>query len=167
MCSGAKPIIVSPIPQNCRRNLQLLISKFLLRLSFLANNGFRYAGKILACIVRAHGGLFEYIKNQGGNKKMRPKDDGFAAVRAIALAAIVLHTTCARASFIDLDWNNQNDGRITLDTMTGLEWLDLSATIGRSYDEVSLEVGPGGEFRASVMRLTLRCEVFGKMLAYR
>lgn len=146
MCLGTKPIIVSPNLQNCRRNLQLLISKFLLRLSFLVNNGFRRAGEILACIVRTHGGLFEYIKKPRGKQKMRSKDDRFAAVRAIALAAIVLHTTCAQASFIDLDWNNPNDGRITLDTMTGLEWLDLSATIGRSYDEVSLEVGLGGEF---------------------
>lgn len=77
---------------------------------------------------------------------MRSKNDLSAAILGIALAAFVLHTNCAQASIIDLDWNNPNDGRITLDTMTGLEWLDLSATIGRSYDEVSLEVGPGGEF---------------------
>lgn len=77
---------------------------------------------------------------------MRSKNDRSAAILGIALAAIVLHTNCAQASLIVLDWNNPNDGRITLDTKTGLEWLDLSATIGRSYDEVRLEVGPGGEF---------------------
>lgn len=77
---------------------------------------------------------------------MRSKNGRYAAIPGIALAAIVLHTSCAQASFIDLDWSNPDDGRITLDTKTGLEWLDLSATIGRSYDEVRLEAGPGGEF---------------------
>lgn len=101
---------------------------------------------MLAYIVRAEGGLFEHFKKPGEAKTMRSKNNRPEAILGIALAAIVLHTNCAQASLIDLDWNNPNDVRITLDTMSGLEWLDLSATIGRSYDEVNLEVGPGGEF---------------------
>ena len=35
---------------------------------------------------------------------------------------------------------------ITLDSATGLEWLDLTFTDGRSYIDVSSNFGPGGDF---------------------
>lgn len=39
-----------------------------------------------------------------------------------------------------------NDGLVTLDTETQLLWLDLTATIGSSFAEVSSQLGPGGTF---------------------
>jgi hypothetical protein len=39
-----------------------------------------------------------------------------------------------------------NFGALTRDTITGLDWLDLSATQNRSFIDVSSQFAPGGEF---------------------
>ncbi|WP_281561620.1 PEP-CTERM sorting domain-containing protein [Thalassomonas sp. RHCl1] len=41
-----------------------------------------------------------------------------------------------QASFIESDWKEAGDNLTTLDTSTGLEWLDLSQTNARSYNWV-------------------------------
>ncbi|HEX7036351.1 MAG TPA: hypothetical protein VF210_11280 [Pseudomonadales bacterium] len=38
------------------------------------------------------------------------------------------------------------DGLLTLDTETGLEWLDWSYTINLSHADVASNFAPGGEF---------------------
>lgn len=38
------------------------------------------------------------------------------------------------------------DGRASLDTTTGLLWLDITQSINRSYLDVSANFGPGGDF---------------------
>lgn len=38
---------------------------------------------------------------------------------------------------IETDWKSNNDSLATLDTTSGLEWLDLSYTKGRSYKDFS------------------------------
>jgi hypothetical protein len=45
----------------------------------------------------------------------------------------------ANASIIDLNI-------ITRDTSTGLDWLDLTETNGRSYNDISSKLGAGEEF---------------------
>jgi hypothetical protein len=39
-----------------------------------------------------------------------------------------------------------DNGTYTTDTSTGLDWLDLTATAGMSYNQVSAELGAGGMF---------------------
>lgn len=52
----------------------------------------------------------------------------------------------AGADLIDIDWQSPGDARITHDTVTCLEWLDLTQTVNRSYVEMLTLLGPGGTF---------------------
>ncbi len=58
---------------------------------------------------------------------------------AISCFVICLASGNAQSAFID-------NGLITLDTTTNLEWLDLTETANYSYDQVELELAPGGLF---------------------
>lgn len=51
----------------------------------------------------------------------------------------LLFTVSANAAILDL-------GNITRDTSTGLEWLDLTETVGRSHIDISQNLLPGEEF---------------------
>lgn len=58
----------------------------------------------------------------------------------VALAGIVaagLTITSARAALIELDLPTVGEKAITLDDVTGLEWLDLTVTRGRSYNDAA------------------------------
>lgn len=61
-----------------------------------------------------------------------------AAAGAVALGLTVAFAAPARALLID-------QGVTTLDTATNLEWLDLTESTGRSFDDVSGQFG-GGDF---------------------
>jgi hypothetical protein len=43
--------------------------------------------------------------------------------------------TPASASLVQIDFLTAGDGLLTLDTATGLEWLDFSLTLGRSFNQ--------------------------------
>lgn len=58
---------------------------------------------------------------------------------SVAGAAVFLSFSPAQAILID-------NGSMTLDTGTGLEWLDLTESINRSFDNVSGQFGAGGDF---------------------
>lgn len=45
-------------------------------------------------------------------------------------------TKPASAVLISTDLLTAGDGLLTLDTATGLEWLDLTQTVGQSYNSV-------------------------------
>lgn len=45
-------------------------------------------------------------------------------------------TTQAHAAFISTDWKTAGDAKATLDESTGLEWLDLTVTAGKSPAQV-------------------------------
>jgi len=71
------------------------------------------------------------------------------------LAIIILITTSLlisveRANAIPLFErdliNGSGDGLITLDTSTGLEWLDLTASTNRSYVDISTQFEAGGAY---------------------
>lgn len=57
------------------------------------------------------------------------------------LSALILVTGLmsaqANAALVATDWKSSGDGLATLDTKTGIEWLDVSITDGMSIQEVS------------------------------
>jgi hypothetical protein len=74
----------------------------------------------------------------------------------LAIAALGLTATTAKAVLID-------NGSTTLDTVTGLEWLDVTATIGQSYNDI---IGGFGGYIASGYRyanITDMCSLFGSL----
>jgi hypothetical protein len=52
----------------------------------------------------------------------------------------------AHAALIASDWKNVGDNAITLDTNSGLKWLDINQTTGLSYNQVLAELAPSGIF---------------------
>lgn len=56
---------------------------------------------------------------------------------APALIAVSLFSATANAELVERDWNNEGDGLITLDTVSGKKWLDLTVTDGMSINNVS------------------------------
>lgn len=58
--------------------------------------------------------------------------------QTLALAALIISLS-SNAAIVDL-------GNITRDTATGLDWLDLTETNGRSYLDISSQLGDGQEF---------------------
>lgn len=63
----------------------------------------------------------------------------FAAV--VATSAIVLVGGAARAALVPMDLISVGDQLITLDTSTGLEWLDLTATMNLSVQDIRSGAG--------------------------
>lgn len=55
-----------------------------------------------------------------------------ALLISLSLLSIPTH-----AAFISTDWKSAGDKYATLDTETGLEWLDLTRTTGKSMNEVA------------------------------
>jgi len=60
----------------------------------------------------------------------------------LLLSFLIFITTPSLATLITKDFLNVGDNLITLDTNTGLEWLDLSVSAGQSVN--SLKAGYGG-----------------------
>lgn len=53
----------------------------------------------------------------------------------LANIAAGLTPTIVHAALVEKDLNTKGDALITLDTESGLEWLDVTATVGLSYNE--------------------------------
>jgi len=51
-----------------------------------------------------------------------------------------MSVSSANAGLLALDYQSANDNLITQDTSSGLEWLDLTMTMGMSYNDVSLSL---------------------------
>ncbi|MBI3963453.1 MAG: hypothetical protein HY341_00475 [Candidatus Kerfeldbacteria bacterium] len=65
----------------------------------------------------------------------------------IALGAnVALSSNRAGAELLSLDDPRYGAGSITRDTVTRLEWLDVTQTVGRSFVDVSGRLGPGGAY---------------------
>lgn len=47
----------------------------------------------------------------------------------------------ASASLLELDLLTAGDGLVTRDTETGLDWLDLTATLNLSYNDIEADLG--------------------------
>ncbi|RDH82473.1 MAG: hypothetical protein DIZ80_09280 [endosymbiont of Galathealinum brachiosum] len=54
--------------------------------------------------------------------------------------------TITNAEIVSIDWKTSGDNLITLDTSSGLEWLDLTATSNRSYNTINSSFGENQEF---------------------
>lgn len=54
---------------------------------------------------------------------------------------VLLVALPAQATLLSADLFETNDGLLTIDTETGLEWLDITATRGQSYDSVASGYG--------------------------
>lgn len=64
---------------------------------------------------------------------------------ASTTASLVLSMN-ASAAIMNADWQIAGDNLITVDTDSGLEWLDITVTTSRSYNDVSSKLGSGEEF---------------------
>lgn len=67
-------------------------------------------------------------------------------MKHLLYAAMVIIGTLSfssHAGFIATDWKASGDKKATLDTDTGLEWLDINLTKGKSINEVSLLIDNG------------------------
>jgi hypothetical protein len=80
-------------------------------------------------------------------KRKRKRKREMIKIYRLALSFIVLVSlsVTAHASLVTADWKVGGDGLVALDG-SGLEWLDLSETIGKSFTDVSSELGVGGDF---------------------
>jgi len=59
---------------------------------------------------------------------------------------MLLFSTTAQAVLVERNWQSTGDNALTLDTDTGLEWLDITSTSNMSYNEVFAELGTGGTY---------------------
>jgi hypothetical protein len=55
--------------------------------------------------------------------------------KTLITATLLLSITSAQAAFVESDWKNAGDALATLDTETGIEWLDLTQTDGMSIND--------------------------------
>lgn len=81
------------------------------------------------------------------------------ALVSLATGAIALTPQVSQAALFSADLDQAGDGLITRDTRTGLEWLDLTPTINRSYAEVA--GGLGGYTTDKGFRFATAAEVRG------
>ena len=69
---------------------------------------------------------------------------GFKSI-ALVTTALVLSTS-VNAALVSVDWINADDNLITRDTISGLNWLDMTETNDMSYNFVNSQLGVGGQF---------------------
>lgn len=67
-------------------------------------------------------------------------------LRVLCLAGLCFFALDARAVLREIDLTDLGDGKLTLDTESSLEWLDLTLTVNRSFNDISGALGAGGEF---------------------
>lgn len=77
----------------------------------------------------------------------------------VALALLTLAGLAAKASLIQATDPNFGPDSLTIDTATGLDWLDLTASAGLSYQQVLAGTRPGGIY--SGFRFATTPEVLG------
>ena len=61
-------------------------------------------------------------------------------------ACLVVASLNVNAIPTSVDWKTAGDGLITYDALNGLEWLDLTYTTSRSYNDISSKFGTDQEF---------------------
>lgn len=64
----------------------------------------------------------------------------------LVAALFMLSGPTAHAAVSARDWQTPGDGLLTLDTATGLQWLDVTVTQGLSWNAVTSQLGEGGRF---------------------
>lgn len=56
---------------------------------------------------------------------------------------IAVLSTNINAAIVSVDWQSAGDNLITRDSVTGLDWLDLTVTQGKSYNNILSQLEPG------------------------
>ena len=79
-----------------------------------------------------------------------------------AVVSLFLSTQTASAALLEADWLVPGDSKLTVDTNSGLEWLDLTETAGLSMNEIL--AGTGG-FASMGFRYATTTEVSGLFAA--
>ena len=103
-------------------------------------------------------GIVARISNGGVRGKLGQAQRAWvlhAFMIVVALSCLFKQAEAALISANDPVFGNDS---LTIDTGTRLAWLDLAFTNGRSFDDVSSELGVGGEFEG--YRYATRDEVF-------
>src|SRR5215831_1623366 len=70
-----------------------------------------------------------------------PTRRGLAAWMILGVLLLSLPSTPGRAALTSMDLLAPGDGLITRDTATSLDWLDLTPTVGLSFNQVAGGVG--------------------------
>ena len=78
-------------------------------------------------------------------------------MKRIITAALLTFSFASHAELVSTDWKTTGDELATLDTETGIEWLDLSETHELSIDNVVSMTSAGGKFEG--WRLPTQAEV--------
>lgn len=60
--------------------------------------------------------------------------------------SLLAPVTPVLAALVETDWKTLGDKLVLQDSGAGMEWLDLTETVGRSFDDVSSELGVGGDY---------------------
>lgn len=81
----------------------------------------------------------------------------------VAMLALLTSAPSSRAALVSVDLSEPGDGLLTLDTATSLEWLDLTVTIGFTYNRVA--AGDGG-FTSQGFRHATPSEVDAVLLQF-
>jgi len=76
---------------------------------------------------------------------MRPTAGRLLAVALFCVLSLP-YGLPAHAAVVAQDWHTPADGLLTLDTATGLQWLDVTVTQGLSWNAVTSQLGAGGRF---------------------
>jgi MYXO-CTERM domain-containing protein len=82
--------------------------------------------------------------------------------KTLIAATLLLSVTSAHAELVETDWKNTGDALATLDTGTGIEWLDLTQTDNMSITQAEGLTVTGGAFEG--WRLPTRAEVTQMMV---
>jgi len=75
------------------------------------------------------------------NRSRGPVQHRPALLLALLAFTATTHASSASAALIALDLFTAGDGLVTRDTETGLDWLDLTATLNLSYNDVEADTG--------------------------
>ena len=75
----------------------------------------------------------------------------------LTIVALLVFTASAHAEMVEKDWKVAGDGLATLDTVTGIEWLDLTQADGISVNQAESLTEAGGALDG--WRLPTRAEV--------
>ena len=67
-------------------------------------------------------------------------------MKRLLTAALLTLSFASHAELVSTDWKTEGDALATLDTETGIEWIDLSETDGMSINTVLSMTSAGGKF---------------------
>ena len=83
----------------------------------------------------------------------------YKSIIGATCACLAVVSLNVNAAIISVDWKSTGDDLITRDTVSGLDWLDLTVTDNMSFNQATAELNVGGLFEG--WRYATRTEVVG------